>query len=88
MDHPISLSGLSIPDDLDDVQILGEKGATPAPQPKVSGSSAPKTVSPGDLAVKSGPAMPPDAEQIPKGGDKVKNLSNVEGWRTPDNGGP
>ena len=88
MDHPISLSGLSIPDDLDDVQILGEKGATPVPQPKASGSSAPKTTSPGDPAVKSRPASPPDTERIPEGGDKVKNLSDVEGWRTPDSGGP
>jgi hypothetical protein len=80
VEQAISLSGLSIPDTLDDLVILDRKFETPASKQKKP-SKPPAT---------KGMKATSELERIPEGGSKSRSVSGVsgEGQLTPNSGGP
>ena len=79
---PISLSGISILDEFDELEILKEKFETPVSKEKV------KAFTVGAPVTKAGKKLLVDLERIPEGEDRSKSIIEVSTHDTPNNGGP
>ena len=79
---PISLSGISILDEFDELEILKEKFETPVSKEKA------KAFTVGAPVTTAGKKLLVDLERIPEGEDRSKSISEVSTHNTPDSGGP
>ena len=87
LDHPVSLSRLSLPsqfEDSDVQEIMDGKFETPISTQK---APAQKTPAPAPPVAKAGEPSTPVPERVPEGGDKSRSLSEVSKQLTPDSDG-